>query len=109
MSLREVSTTPTTVEGTANRTRGTTEMDDKVHRAMNFDGETFAADRESSLPELRWKVGTEPPPFLAANTSVIELLIGIHDGTIDAIPAIVVSNAVAVQIYRLLFDKFAWT
>ena len=59
------------------------------------------------MSEVRWKVGVEAPPFMAANTSIMQLLLGIHDGTVDAIPSIVVSEAVAIQIYRLVFDKLA--
>ena len=75
--------------------------------AMDGEPQSFVAEPASSLPELRWKVGFEHPPFLSTNSSVVQLLISIADGTIDAIPSVAVSDAVAVQIYRLIFDKFA--
>ena len=73
---------------------------------MVVDFEGFCGDSGSCAWVPRWKVGAEPPPFVSTNGSVIRLLMSIVDDNIDVIPSIVVSNAVAVQIYRLLFDRF---
>ena len=74
---------------------------------MEFDGERISAESQSSMPELRWKVGSEAPPFVSDNTLVVQMLKDLIDGTIETVPIIVVSEAVAVQIYRLIFDRFA--
>ena len=67
-----------------------------------------AGDESPSLvSELRWKVGAEAPPFVRTNAAVVRLLLGIVDNTIDAIPSIVVSEAVAIYIYHLVFDRNA--
>ena len=78
---------------------------DEPH-SMGVDPQPFVDDSQSSSGELRWKVGAEVPPFVSENTSVVQFLLSIYDGTVDAIPSIVVSKAVAVQIHRLVFDKF---
>ena len=100
------SATPSTVEGTAIRSSGTTEIDHEMVRPMVVNFEGFCGDSGSCAWVPRWKVGAEPPPFVSTNGSVIRLLMSIVDDNIDVIPSIVVSNAVAVQIYRLLFDRF---
>ena len=74
---------------------------------MEFDGERIGPKWQSSVPELRWKVGSQAPPFVSTNTLVVKLLKDLVDGTIQTLPIIAVSEAVAVQIYRLISDRFA--
>ena len=47
----------------------------------------------------------ELPPFISTNTTAISMLVALLDGTIDSVPSLRVSEAVAVQIWRLIFDK----
>lgn len=56
---------------------------------------------------LRWKAGAELPPFVSTNTTAVSTLIALLDGTVDAVPQCAVSEAVAVQIWRLINDKDA--
>ena len=50
---------------------------------------------------LRWKRGHELPPFTSSNLAAVQLCESILSGTVDELPAIVVSEAV-VQIYQLV-------
>ena len=59
---------------------------------------------------LRWKAGTETPPFSASNLEVIHLLQGLVDGSADPpLASMSVSCAVAVQIWLLVFDNKAFS
>ena len=82
-------------------------MDGDDSRPMMIDGQSFSAWSQSSPVELRWKVGIEVPPFVASNASVISLLKDLVDGAVESVPIVHVSEAVAVQIYRLIYDKNA--
>jgi hypothetical protein len=74
-------------------------------RSMNVQCQGCVGDAQPALSEIRWKVGYEAPPFSASNVVLVQMLKSIVDGTIDVIPTVVVSNAVAVQIYNLIFDN----
>ena len=69
------------------------------------------AELADVLEELlvRWKKGVEAPPFVPANHAICQLLHDLAVGTVDAVPTIAVSQAVAVQIYFLIFDNKACT
>ena len=56
---------------------------------------------------VQWKRGSEPPPFIAGNPAAVTLCLQIISGTAVELPAIIVSEAVAVQVYRLVRDKAA--
>ena len=46
----------------------------------------------------------EPPPFTIGNQAAVNLCVQIVSGTLGDLPAIIVSEAVAVQVYRLVRD-----
>ena len=52
-----------------------------------------------------WKAGAELPPFVSTNALAISMLLALHDGTVVTVPSIFVSEAVAVQIWLLVFGK----
>ena len=68
------------------------------------DDETFPSEGAHS-PLVRWTAGSIVPPFVASNQRVVDMLECLANGTINEIPSIEVSEAVAVQIWRLLFSK----
>eukprot|EP00966_Prymnesium_polylepis_P296344 6845951-Prymnesium_polylepis.1 len=72
-------------------------------QSMPFDAPTCLTEQQSALCRLRWKTGSEPPPFLSTDIAIMELLKAIVDGTAETVPQIAVSKAVAVQIYRLIY------
>ena len=45
------------------------------------------------------------PPLVASNHAAVELCEAILEGTIEEFPDIFISEAVAVQIYRLVMDS----
>ena len=59
---------------------------------------------ESSATWLRWEVGIELPPFVASNVAACSLLKAIVDGTIDIVPKLHLTDAVAAQIWLLVND-----
>ena len=56
---------------------------------------------EGAYPDLIWKRGVEVPPFSLANAAAVELVSSILAGTVGELPRVVVSEAVAIQIYRM--------
>jgi len=72
-----------------------------------FDREDMPAgpQQQDVVRLLHWKPGAEVPPFLSSNTAVVALLSGLVDGTVHEVPSIIVSEAIAVQIYLLVFDE----
>ena len=54
---------------------------------------------------MQWKVGYEVPSFVPTNTAAVQLLVDLLDGVADVPSHIAVSEAVAVQIWRLIFEK----
>ena len=83
--------TPRTGLPTGNRTRPTAEMDCDHHRRMEIDEPLLFDDSQSSLSELRWKIGVEVPPFVSSNTRVVSLLRDLLDGTVGSVPVVAVS------------------
>ena len=53
------------------------------------------------LPNLKWKPGVDVPPFSLANPAAVALCSSILAGTVVNLPHLAVSEAVAVQIYRM--------
>ena len=69
-------------------------------------GRAVTSSFEEQPAAFCWKRGEELPPFVASNSQAVSLCVQIIAGT-AAVPNIVLSEAVAVQIYRLFFDKSA--
>ena len=67
-----------------------------------------AARTDFATPGLpfSWKRGLELPPFVSTNSKAVCLCIEIMEGA-TVVPRIAVSEAVAVQVYRLFCDKDA--
>jgi hypothetical protein len=103
----EASDTPATHQGTGKRKQGTAEMGNNDLRAMEQDRSSLLTALISSLPELRWKAGVEVPPFMSANLALVQGLKDLLDGAVENVPMIDITEAVAVQIFRLIFDKNA--
>ena len=78
---------------------------------MTSEAESAHADDEfdgSCVPDLvQWSLGTEPPPFVASNHRAVELLARLIAGEVALPSPIWMSKAVAVQIWRLVFDGAA--
>ena len=72
----------------------------------NDDGSGFAQAQQALQP-LRWKSGIDLPPFVESNHAAMQLLASLREDTIDAPPSIDVSDAVALQIYRLVVGSSA--
>lgn len=66
---------------------------------------------QSSFPcphsALQWTPGEEAPPFSIDNPAAVNLCVQIISGAVGDLPAIIVTEAVAVQIYRLVRDRRA--
>ena len=75
-----------------------------VPESAQNDGATYFAQPQATFPNLRWKPGVELPLFLPSNPDAIHLCEAILAGTAE-VPPIVVSEAVAIQIYLLVLDK----
>ena len=89
---------------TANRIRATNYSE---YDELSSDG---AADQIVGLcaPALvSWKRGTEPPPFTVVNPAAVTLCLQVISGAAVDLPEIFVSEAVAVQVYRLVHDQKA--
>ena len=56
---------------------------------------------------LQWTPGEEPPPFTIDNQAAVKLCVQIISGESVDLPAIIVSEAVAVQVHRLVRNKEA--
>ena len=50
---------------------------------------------------LSWKPGVELPPFFLANSAAVELCQSILAGRVAELPHVIVSEAVAIQVYRM--------
>ena len=64
---------------------------------------------QSPVPDapsaISWTPGAEPPPLTIDHPAAVTLCVRIISGTRVNLPAIVVTEAVAVQIYRLVHDN----
>ena len=56
---------------------------------------------------LRWKRGIELPPFVSSNDDALALCAAIASGTVELLPDVIVSDAVALQIVRLVMSGSA--
>eukprot|EP00966_Prymnesium_polylepis_P228468 5287695-Prymnesium_polylepis.1 len=73
--------------------------------AMDIEDRANFPCKDAAFPNLRWKRGVELPPLARDNPAAVALVQSILEGTIVEWPAIVVSEAVAELIYRLMLDK----
>ena len=89
---------------TANRFCATTGPVDEEGDLGSPAGQSPVADAHSAFS---WVPGEEPPPFTIDNPAAVKLCVQIISGESVELPAIVVSEAVAVQIYRLVRDRKA--
>ena len=80
-------------------------MENEETRTVGTDGGSGFAQAQQALQPLRWKSGVDLPPFVESNHAAMQLLASLREGTIDAPPSIDVSEAVALQIYWLVFGK----
>ena len=97
--------TPSTLEPTANRTRLTTDVQGIVPLEIDYDAPGKCAQSMGAVPVFRWKAGAELPPFVPTNPFATSTLLALVNGTIDIVPSVAVSQAVAVQIWCLLFAR----
>ena len=74
---------------------------DELPSPCSADAADFAIS-EAPFRSLLWKRGVEVPPLLPANPAAVLLCQSILDGTAVELPSIVVSEAVAVLIFRLV-------
>ena len=61
--------------------------------------------QQDDLRALIWKRGIQVPPFCLGNAAAVQLCESILAGTIANLPNIIVSEAVAVLIYRMCHSK----
>eukprot|EP00966_Prymnesium_polylepis_P205597 4764486-Prymnesium_polylepis.1 len=74
----------------------------KQRLAIEAECDHAGPDSPSPVPSLRWKVGLETPLLVSSIPAAVELCRSILDGTAVELPSIAVSEAVAVQVYRLV-------
>ena len=83
----------------------------RTTRDLTSEAESAHADDASEVPcvpgHLQWSSGSEPPPFVASNHRAVELLARLIAGEVALPSPIWMSQAVAVQIWRLVFDGAA--
>ena len=78
------------------------------------EGQSGGAVPRGLNPSLRWKPGIEVPPFVLSNVDAVNLCCSILDGTIVEVPSLAVSEAIAIQVSRMLhsgdsrFGKVGW-
>ena len=73
--------------------------------AMETETPTPVGGGLAAFCSLKWQRGVQAPPFVASNLAAVQLCEGIIAGTVMEIPHIFLSEAVAVQIYRLVMDR----
>eukprot|EP00966_Prymnesium_polylepis_P174650 4041992-Prymnesium_polylepis.1 len=73
--------------------------------AMDVEAPAVESSTPEPSPNLRWKCGAEVPRLVRENADAVALVESILSGSIVAWPAIEVTEAVAVQIYRLILDQ----
>jgi hypothetical protein len=86
------------------RTHGADGMDVDEEHCPSKQGAARVGEAQSESVQLRWKTGSELPPFVSTNAAAMQLLGGLLAGTVDNTPSIGVSEAVALQTYWLVFD-----
>ena len=90
------------MSGTKNRMCGTVAPTDEDHEFGGAAGQSPVSDAHSAIS---WVPGEELPPFTIDNPAAVQLCVQIISGAPGDLPAIIVSEAVAVQVYRLVHDK----
>jgi hypothetical protein len=84
------------------RTQGLT--DDEV-QGLHMLGSPVGPNSSDPVQNLRWKTGVELPPFTRDNPAVVSLLVGLAAGELEPPAQILVSDAVAVLVYWLVFSS----
>ena len=84
-----------------NRTSHTDASSTNEAAGMNTDEQLGGP---STSPAVQWESGTESPPFISSNPGAVALLVELAAGQVDPPPGLRVTNSVAVQIWRLIFD-----
>ena len=77
---------------------------DEESTAMDIDGASDDAAAAAAIPFPTWIPGKQVPPFVATNGPAVQLCEAIMAGTATGLPELVVSEALAVQIYRLVMN-----
>eukprot|EP00966_Prymnesium_polylepis_P096782 2242203-Prymnesium_polylepis.1 len=80
---------------------------DNEQQSIEAECHRVGRDSPSPVGALRWKVGIDLPTLLPSNPAAVELCQSILDGTAVELPPIAVSEAVAVQVYRLVVQDDA--
>ena len=83
----------------ANRMRRTVASSPDETAAMHAEDQNSVGEASALIRICRWKRGSEPPPFASSNPAAVELLQSILSGTASELPAIDLSESVAIQIY----------
>jgi hypothetical protein len=78
-----------------------------VDEVDDLGGAAGQSNDPCSHSAIQWTPGEEAPPFSIDNPAAVNLCVQIISGTVGDLPAIIVSEAVAVQIYRLVRDRRA--
>ena len=81
--------------------------DASIDEACGCDDPAFQGSVADWYSAFSWEPGKELPPFTIDNSAAVNLCVQIVDGTAVHLPSIVISEAVAVQVYRLVHDKEA--
>ena len=80
---------------------------DEESTAMDIDGASDDAAAAAAIPLPTWTPGAQVPPFVATNGPAVQLCEAIMADTATDLPELVVSEALAVQIYRLVMNPAA--
>ena len=78
---------------------------DPLDEENGLGGAAGQTEGPCSHSAVQWTPGEEPPPFTIDNPAAVQLCVQIISGAPVDLPAILVSEAVAVQVYRLVHDK----
>jgi len=89
---------------TTNRMRATAASVDEDDDLGGAAGQSSGGHAHSVVS---WEPGEDLPPFSIDNPAAVNLCVQIISGVVGDLPAIIVSEAVAVQIYRLVRDRKA--
>lgn len=82
--------------------RRTVALTDSEQTSIEAECERDGAGSPRLVTDTRWKIGLETPTLLQSNPAAVELCQSILDGTAVELPPLAVSEAVAVQVYRLV-------
>ena len=94
-------------ELTTNRMQRTNEESLDASSENQGKGGINGAQPVEQVHTLRWKRGIELPPFVSSNDDALALCAAIASGTVELLPDVIVSDAVALQIVRLVMSGSA--